>query len=72
MFCLGLDWVTATSSVVASLSSVGPGFGQVGPTQNYAFIHPLGKWILCFYMIAGRLEIFVLLTLFTPSFWRKG
>ena len=72
MFCLGLDWVEATSSVVASLSSVGPGFGQVGPTQNYAFIHPLGKWILCFYMIAGRLEIFVLLTLFTPSFWRKG
>ena len=72
MFCLGLDWVSATSSVVASLSSVGPGFGAVGPTQNYNFIHPLGKWILCFYMIAGRLEIFVLLSLFTPSFWRKS
>lgn len=72
MFCLGHDWVTAASSVVASLSSVGPGFGAVGPTQNYEFIHPLGKLILCFYMIAGRLEIFVLLTLFTPSFWRKG
>lgn len=72
MFAVGLDWVTASSSVVASLSSVGPGFGAVGPTQNYEFIPALGKFILCFYMIAGRLEIFVLLTLFTPSFWRKG
>ena len=72
MFILGLDWVSTASSVVAALSSVGPGFGDVGPTQSYSFIHPLGKLILCFYMIAGRLEIFVLLTLFTPSFWRKG
>ena len=72
MFSLGLDWTSASSSVVASLSSVGPGFGAVGPTQSYEFIHPIGKYILCFYMIAGRLEIFVLLSLFTPSFWRKG
>jgi trk system potassium uptake protein TrkH len=72
MFAVGLDWTAATSSVVAALSSVGPGFGDVGPTKSYSFIHPLGQYVLCFYMIAGRLEIFVLLTLFTPSFWRKG
>jgi trk system potassium uptake protein len=72
MFSVGLDWVSASSSVVAAFSSVGPGFGAVGPTQNYEFVPALGKYILCFYMIAGRLEIFVLLTLFTPSFWRKG
>ena len=72
MFILGLDITTAASSVVACLSSVGPGFGAVGPVQNYEFIHPLGKMILCFFMIAGRLEIFVLLCVFTPSFWRKG
>lgn len=72
MVCLGLDLFTSLSSVVASLSSVGPGFADVGPTQNYEFIHPVGKYILCFYMIAGRLEIFVLLSLFTPSFWRKA
>ncbi|MCB0378047.1 MAG: TrkH family potassium uptake protein, partial [Bdellovibrionales bacterium] len=72
MFALGMDWVGAASSVVACFSSVGPGFGSVGPTQNYEFIHPVGKLILCFYMIAGRLEIFVLLSIFTPSFWRKG
>ncbi|NQZ18062.1 MAG: TrkH family potassium uptake protein [Bdellovibrionales bacterium] len=64
MFALGMDWVAA--------SSRGPGFGAVGPTQNYEFVHPLGKIVLCFYMIAGRLEIFVLLSMFTPSFWRKG
>lgn len=72
MLLIGLDWLTAASSVVATLSSVGPGFARVGPIENYNFIHPLGKWILSFLMIAGRLEIFVLLTLFTPSFWRKG
>ncbi len=72
MGALGMDLSTASSSVVASLSSVGPGFGQVGPTQSYDFVHPIGKYVLCFYMIAGRLEIFVLLTLFTPSFWRRG
>ncbi len=72
MSLLGLDGESAASSVVAALSSVGPGFGAVGPTQSYNFIHPIGKLVLCFYMIAGRLEIFVLLTLLTPSFWRKG
>ena len=72
MTMFGMDGESAASSVVASLSSVGPGFGAVGPTQSYNFIHPIGKLVLCFYMIAGRLEIFVLLTLFTPSFWRKG
>lgn len=72
MFCVGLDWVAASSSVVACLSSVGPGFGAVGPTQNYAFIHPIGKWILSFYMIAGRLELFAILSLFSPVFWRRN
>ncbi len=72
MFSFGMDWETASSSVVACFSSVGPGFGAVGPTMNYEFVHPVGKYVLCFYMIAGRLEIFVLLSIFTPHFWRKG
>jgi len=72
MFCLGLEWTEASSSVVACFSSVGPGFGSIGPTQNYGLINPIGKYVLCFYMIAGRLEIFVLLSIFTPHFWRKG
>jgi len=72
MLLLGHGLLTAATSVIACLSSIGPGFGPVGPTQNYEFIHPLGKIILCFFMIAGRLEIFVLLSILTPSFWRRG
>ena len=72
MLLLGLDFMTAASSVIACFASVGPGFAGVGPTQTYEFIPPIGKLILCFFMIAGRLEVFVLLTLFSPSFWRRG
>jgi len=67
---LGLDNLTALSSVVASLGNVGPGLGMVGPVENYAFIPPLGKGVLIFCMLAGRLELFTLLMLFTPAFWR--
>jgi trk system potassium uptake protein TrkH len=71
MVALGLDLVSAMSSVVACLSSVGPGLGMVGPTQSYEFIHPVGKVLLSFCMIAGRLEIFALLAVFTPECWRR-
>lgn len=72
MLALGLDFMSAASSVVACLASVGPGFAAVGPTQTYEFIHPLGKFILCFMMIAGRLELFVLIALLSPHYWRRG
>ena len=72
MLLFGMNFMTAASSVIACLASVGPGFADVGPTQSYAFVHPLAKLVLCFYMIAGRLEVFVLLSLFTRSFWRRG
>jgi len=67
---LGLDSMTALSSVVSSLGNIGPGLGLVGPVSNYAFIPPLGKGVLTFCMLAGRLELFTLLMLFTPAFWR--
>ncbi|UCG55190.1 MAG: TrkH family potassium uptake protein, partial [Dehalococcoidia bacterium] len=67
---LGLDNITALSSVVASLGNVGPGLGMVGPAESYSFIHPLGKGVLMFCMLAGRLELFTLFILFTPAFWR--
>ena len=70
MSALGLDNLTALSSVTASLGNVGPGLGMVGPAENYFFIPPLGKGVLIFCMLAGRLEIFTLLVLFTPAFWR--
>jgi trk system potassium uptake protein len=70
MVGVGLDLVSAMTSVVACLSSVGPGLDQVGPTQNFEFIPAFGKWVLIFCMIAGRLEVLPLLTLFTREAYR--
>jgi len=67
---LGLDNMTALSSVTATLGNVGPGLGMVGPVENYFFIPAVGKGVLIFCMLAGRLELFTLLMLFTPAFWR--
>jgi len=65
----GLDLITAFSAVAACLNNLGPGLGDVGP--NYADINDTAKWVLCFAMLLGRLEIFALLVLFTPAFWRR-
>jgi trk system potassium uptake protein TrkH len=64
----GLDQVTAWSAVGATLNNLGPGLGDVA--LNYGDINTPAKWILCFSMLLGRLEIFTLLVLFTPMFWR--
>jgi len=71
MSALGLDFETAFGSVAANINNIGPGLGEVGPTENYASIPIIGKWFLCFLMLAGRLEIFTVLVLFTVSFWKK-
>ena len=71
MVALGLDLVSATSSVVACMSSVGPGLANVGPSQTFEFIPSAGKFVLIFCMIAGRLEIFALLAIFSPETWRR-
>ena len=65
----GLDFLTAFSAVGASLNNLGPGLGDVA--ANYASIPATTKWILCLAMLAGRLEVFTLLVLFTPAFWRR-
>ncbi len=67
---LGLDTVTALSSVVSALGNVGPGLGLVGPLENYASVPGIGKGVLIFCMIAGRLEFFTILMLFLPTFWK--
>ncbi len=72
MSFLGLDAVTALTSSVASIGNIGPGLNLIGPTQNFAFLPALGKYYLAFLMLLGRLEIYTLLVLFLPSFWRKG
>jgi trk system potassium uptake protein TrkH len=70
MVAFGLDLISAMTSVVACLSSVGPGLAQVGPTQNFEFIPAGGKWVLTFCMIAGRLEVLPLLAVFTREAYR--
>ncbi len=65
----GLDYTTAFSAVVASINNLGPGLGDVA--AHYGNISAPAKWILCFSMLLGRLEIFTLLVLFTPGFWRQ-
>ena len=66
-----MDYVTAMSSVIASLMNIGPGFGAVGPSENYAFISDTGKWFLSWNMLVGRLEMFSALVIFYPSFWKR-
>jgi len=66
-----MDITTAMSSVIAALMNIGPGFGGVGPSQNFAFISDVGKWFLSWNMLVGRLEMFSALVIFYPSFWQK-
>lgn len=71
MSLLGLDMMTAFSSVVATIGNVGPGFGTVNAASTYSEIPMLGKWILSFCMLAGRLEIYTIMILIIPEFWKK-
>lgn len=64
-----LDQVTAFSALAACMNNLGPGLGNV--SNHYGNINDVAKWILCFAMLLGRLEIFTLLVLFTPAFWRR-
>jgi len=70
MSALGLDHLTALSSVFATVGNVGPGLALVGPGANYALIPAGGKVILMGCMLAGRLELLTILVLFSPSFWK--
>lgn len=68
--CFGMDIVSAAGAVAATLGNVGPGLGTVGPIDNFADVPAAGKWILSFLMLAGRLEIFTVVVLFTGRFWK--
>ena len=68
---IGLDFMSSIGSTMSCLGNVGPGFGSVGPVSNYASVPDAGKWVLSFIMLLGRLELFTILILFSPSFWKK-
>ncbi|MDR1888235.1 MAG: TrkH family potassium uptake protein [Zoogloeaceae bacterium] len=67
----GLEIITAFSAAVASLNNTGPGLGQVGPAGNFSTLNDVQLWVCTFAMLLGRLEIFTLLVVLTPAFWRK-
>lgn len=69
---MGLDFMTAVGAVATSLGNVGPGIGKVGPVDNFAWLSPGIKLFLSFLMLLGRLELFTILVLFTPYFWKSN
>ncbi|NIS63186.1 MAG: TrkH family potassium uptake protein [Proteobacteria bacterium] len=71
MSLLGLDIITAFVSVAATINNIGPGLGVVGPMDNYISIPLIGKWILIFCMLIGRLELYTVIILLVPEFWKR-
>lgn len=71
MAWVGLDFESALGSVATCLGNVGPAIGTVGPVNNFAHVPAAGKWALSFFMLLGRLELFTVLILLTPYYWKK-
>ncbi len=69
---LGLDYESALGAAASCIGNVGPGIGSVGPAYNFAHIPEMGKWLLGFLMLIGRLEIFTVLMLLNPNFWTRN
>lgn len=66
-----LDMKTSMGSVAACMANIGPGLGMTGPAGNYADVSVFGKWLLSVLMLLGRLELFTVLIIFSPHFWKK-
>jgi trk system potassium uptake protein TrkH len=67
----GVDFITAIGAVAACIGNIGPGFGMVGPVENFAAIPVMGKWLLIWCMLLGRLEIYTMIILLVPEFYRR-
>jgi trk system potassium uptake protein TrkH len=67
----GLDFMTALSAIIACINNAGPGLGLVGPASNYSVLSDFQTWVCSAAMLLGRLEVFTILVLFTPTLWRK-
>jgi trk system potassium uptake protein TrkH len=66
----GLDFISAFSAIIACINNAGPGLGVVGPASNFGVLNDFQTWVCTTAMLVGRLEIFTVLILFTPQFWR--
>ncbi len=71
MTMLGLDLNSAMGGVISCLGNIGPGMGSLGPMDNFANVHDAGKWVLSFLMLLGRLELFTIMIILTPLFWKR-
>ena len=72
LMAMGLDFLTSASGAATALSNVGPGLGDtIGPAGTFEPLPGMAKWLLSFGMLLGRLELFTLLVLFIPRFWRS-
>jgi len=71
LLATGVDLVTAFTAVIACITNTGPGLNQVGPAATYAAFTDFQIWVCSAAMLLGRLEIFTVLVLFTPAFWRR-
>ena len=71
MMVSGLDLITALTAIIACITNAGPGLGSVGPSHSYAELSFFQKWLCTIVMLLGRLEIFTVLILFTPNYWKK-
>ncbi len=65
-----IDFLTSISAIISSLMNIGPGFGDVGPSENFAFFTDTSKWFLSWNMLVGRLEMFSAVVIFYPAFWK--
>jgi trk system potassium uptake protein TrkH len=68
---LGVEFVTAIGATATCIGNIGPGIGTVGPVNNFSHLPDMVKWILSFLMVVGRLELFTVLIIFSPAFWKK-
>ena len=67
---LNYDFTSSLGVAASAIGNIGPAFGSFGPTDNYALLHPIGKWMMTFCMLLGRLEIFTIMVLFSRTFWK--
>lgn len=70
MAAIGVDMITSATTVISAVCNVGPALGEAGPADNYSSIPVAGKWILIFCMLTGRLEVYTVLILLVPRFWK--
>ena len=68
---IGMDFISSMGAVATTMGGIGPGLGTVGPINNFAHLPELAKWVLSFLMLLGRLELFTLLIIFMPIFWKN-